>query len=338
MPDVRPPSAPGVPGRGQRRWLAGAVLPLVLACTAVATAQTAYPGKPIRLLVGYPPGGATDIAARIVAQKLTERLGQPVFVDNLPGAGGIIASDKVAKAAPDGYTLVLANTAHGINPSLYKELPYDAVTSFAPVIKLADLTLVLVVNPALPVRSVGELVALAKARPGELHYASSGVGQSLHLAGEMFKSMAGVDIVHVPYKGSAPARTDLLAGQVEMMFESAIGVVPFVQGGRLRALGVSGARRSPALPEVPTLSEAGVPGFEASGWLGILAPAGTPVAIVRRLNAEVSAVLGLPDVNAQLAGSGAEVATGSPEQFASFIADEIAKWAKIVRATGLKGE
>jgi len=323
--------------RGLRRALAGVVMPLALACT-VAGAQTAYPAKPIRLMVGYPPGGATDIAARIVAQKLGERLGQPVVVDNLPGAGGIIASDKVAKAAPDGYTLVLANTAHGINPSLYKELPYDAVTSFAPVIKLADLTLVLVVNPALPVRSVGELVALAKARPGELHYASSGVGQSLHLAGEMFKSMAGVDIVHVPYKGSAPARTDLLAGQVEMMFESAIGVVPFVQGGRLRALGVSGARRSPALPEVPTLSEAGVPGFEASGWLGILAPAGTPVAIVRRLNAEVSAVLALSDVNAQLAGSGAEVATGSPEQFASFIADEIAKWAKIVRATGLKGE
>ena len=323
--------------RGRRARLACALLLLALICTA-AGAQTAYPSKPIRLLVGYPPGGATDIVARILAQKLGERLGQPVVVDNLPGAGGIIATDKAAKAAPDGYTLLLANTAHGINPSLYKSLPYDAVASFAPVIKVADLTLVLVVNPAFPARSVRELIALAKARPGELHYASSGVGQSLHLAAELMKSMAGVDIVHVPYKGSAPARADLLAGQVEMMFESAIGVMPFVQAGRLRALGVSGAQRSPAMPDVPTLSEAGVAGYEASGWLGILAPAGTPAAIVASLNADMNAVLRQADVSGLLADNGADVAGGSPDQFAAFVATEIAKWAKVVKATGIKPE
>jgi tripartite-type tricarboxylate transporter receptor subunit TctC len=323
--------------RGRRAWLACAVLLLALTCP-VAGAQTAYPNKPIRLLVGYPPGGATDIVARIVAQKLGERLGQPVVVDNLPGAGGIIASEKVAKAAPDGYTLVLTNTAHGINPSLHTSLPYDTVASFAPVIKLADLTLVLVVTPTFPARSVGELVALARSRPGALHFASSGVGQSLHLAGELLKSMAGIDIVHVPYKGGAPARAALLAGQVEMMFESAIGVLPFVQAGRLRALGVSGAQRSPAMPDVPTLAEAGVPGFEASGWLGILAPAGTPAAIVAGLNADVNAVLRQADVSAQLAGNGADVAGGSPEQFAAFVAAEIEKWARVVKATGLKAE
>jgi len=318
-------------------WLACALMLLALT-SSVAGAQTAYPNRSIRLLVGYPPGGATDIVARILAQKLGERLGQPVVVDNLPGAGGIIATDKAAKAAPDGYTLLLANTAHGINPSLYKSLPYDAVASFAPVIKVADLTLVLVVNPAFPARSVRELIALAKARPGELHYASSGVGQSLHLAAELMKSMAGVDIVHVPYKGSAPARADLLAGQVEMMFESAIGVMPFVQAGRLRALGVSGAQRSPAMPDVPTLSEAGVAGYEASGWLGILAPAGTPAAIVASLNADMNAVLRQADVSGLLADNGADVAGGSPDQFAAFVAAEIAKWAKVVRATGLKAE
>lgn len=320
-----------------RPWLVCVAGLLALAC-ADAGAQAAYPSRPIRLLVGYPPGGATDITARIVAQKLGDRLGQPVVVENVPGAGGILASDKVAKAAPDGYMLVFTNTAHGVNPSLYKALPYDAVTSFAPVVRIADLTLVLVVNPALRVRSVGELIALAKAKPGELNFASSGNGQSLHLAGELFKSMAGIDIVHVPYKGSAPARADLLAGQVQMMFESAIGVLPFVQSGRLLALGVTGVRRSPALPDVPTLSEAGVPGYEASGWIGILAPAGTPPAIVRSLNAEVNAVLGSPEVRSQLAGNGADVAGGSPEQFAIFIQGEMAKWATVVKASGLRIE
>lgn len=320
-----------------RPWLARAVGLLALVCIA-ANAQTGYPTRPIRLLVGYPPGGATDITARILAQRLGDSLGAPVVVENLPGAGGILASEKVAKATPDGYTLVFTNTAHGVNPSLYKSLPYDAVTSFAPVVKVADLTLVLVVNPALSARSVGELIALAKARPGELNFASSGNGQSLHLAGELLKSMAGIDIVHVPYKGSAPARADLLSGQVQLMFESAIGVLPFVQSGRLRALGVSGARRSPALPDVPTVSEAGVPGYEASGWLGILAPAGTPPAVVRHLNAEVNAVLGSPDVRGRLASNGADVAGGSPEAFAAFIESEMAKWSGIVKATGLRVE
>ena len=298
--------------------------------------SAAYPNKPLRFVVGYPAGGATDIIARLVAQKLTGSLGQQVLVDNRPGAGGIIGSDIVAKATPDGYTIVLVTTSHGVNPSLYRKLPYDTAKDFAPITQVASLQLVLVVNPSLPVRSVKELIALAKAKPGQLNYGSSGSGQSLHLAAELFKTLAGVDIVHVPYKGAAPARTDLLAGQVQMMFESMIGVLPVVKSGRLRALAVSGARRSPATPDIPTMAEAGVPGYEASGWVGILAPAGTPKAIVTRLNREVVNVLNRADVRELFANRGAEPVGSTPEQFGDFTKAQFAKWAKVVKASGAR--
>lgn len=305
---------------------------LVLSASACAD----YPSKPIRFMVGYPAGGATDIIARIIGPKLTEYLGQQVVVDNRPGAGGIIASEVVAKAAPDGHTILLVTTSHGVNPTLYRKLPYDSVTSFAPVTQVAALQLVLVVNPALPARSVKELVELAKSRPGQFSFASSGSGQSLHLAAELFKTLAGIDIVHIPYKGSAPARTDLLGGQVQMMFESMIGVLPFVTSGKLRALAVSGAKRSPAAPNIPTMAEAGVPGYEASGWVGVLAPAGTPNAITSRLNIETVKALQTPEVNERFASNGAESVGSTPAQFSEFIKTEIAKWSKVVKASGAR--
>ncbi len=308
----------------------------VLSPAASAARSAAYPTKPIRFVVGYPPGGATDIIARVVAQKLTDSLGQQVLVDNRPGAGGIIGSDITAKATPDGYTIVLVTTSHGVNPSLYSKLPYDTIKSFAPVTQVASLQLVLVVNPSLPAKSVKELIALAKAKPGQINFASSGAGQSLHLAAELFKTMAGIDIVHIPFKGSAPARTDLLAGQVQMMFESMIGVLPFVTAGKLRALAVSGARRSPAAPQIPTMAEAGVPGYEASGWVGVLAPAQTQKTIVTKLNGEIVNVLNMPDVRERLRNSGAEPVGSTPVQFTDFIKAEVAKWAKVVKASGAR--
>jgi len=303
-----------------------------------AAGAPAYPVRPIRFVVGYPPGGATDIIARAVALRLTDALGQQVLVDNRPGAGGILGSDIVARATPDGYTILLATTSHGVNPSLYAKLPYDTVKSFAPVTQVASLQQVLVVNPALPVKSVADLIALAKAKPGQLNFASSGAGQALHLAGELFKTLAGIDIVHVPYKGGAPARTDLLAGQVHMMFESMISVMPFVAGGKLRALAVSGAKRSPAAPGLPTMAEAGVPGFDSSGWVGVLAPAGTPAPVVGRLHKETVGVLAQADVRERLASSGGEVVGSTPEAFAEFIRQQLATWAKVVKASGAKIE
>lgn len=304
-----------------------------------ATAQsgaTSYPSRPIRFVVGYPPGGATDLIARALAVKLSEALAQQVLVDNRPGAGGIVGTEIVAKAAPDGHTIILVTTSHGVNPSLYSKLPYDSVKSFTPVTQVASLQLLLVVNPSMPVRSVKDLIALAKSKPGELNFGSSGSGQSLHLAGELFKTMAGIDIVHVPYKGSAPARTDLLAGQIHMMFESMIGVLPFVTSGRLRALAVSGAKRSPAAPDIPTMAEAGVPGYDASGWVGVLGPAGMPRPIVERLNGEIVAILNTPETRERLAKSGAEVVGSSPEEFARFIERQLTTWARVVKASGAK--
>lgn len=295
-----------------------------------------FPNRPLRFVVGYPPGGATDIIARLLGHRLTDALGQQVLIDNRPGASGIVGTDIIAKATPDGYSIVLVTTSHGINPSLYPKLPYDSVKSFAPITQVATLQQVLVVNPSLPAKTLKELIALAKAQPGKLNFASSGSGQALHLSGELFKSLAGIDIVHVPYKGSAPARSDLLGGQVQMMFESMIGVLPFVTSGKLRAIAVSGARRSDAAPQIPTMSEAGVPGFEASAWVGVLAPAGTPKAIVGRLNSDFVKILKIPDVKEMLARSGAETVGSTPEQFASFIKAQIAKWSKVVKASGVR--
>ena len=319
------------------------VLPLVaiVACTATAGSALgqapAYPAKPIRLVVPFPPGGATDILARDVAQKLTEAWGQSVVVDNRPGAGGNIGAELVAKAAPDGYTLLMGTVGtHAINASLYAKMPYDHIKDFAPVILVAGVPNVLVVNPALPVNSVAELIAYAKANPGKLNFASSGNGTSIHLSGELFKVMAGVQMTHVPYKGSAPAVQDLISGQVQLMFDNLPPSLPQIKAGKLRALAVTSTTRAPALPDVPTMAEAGLPGFEASSWFGVLAPAGTPPAIVAKLNAEIAKWLATPEAKERLSKQGANAAGGSPEDFVKHIAAETTKWAKVVKDSGAK--
>jgi len=303
-----------------------------------AQAQT-YPTKPIRLVVPFPAGGTTDILARAVAQKLSETLGQQVIVDNRPGAGGNIGSELVARSAPDGYTLLMGTVGtHAINVSLYPKLPYDPVKDFTPIVLVAGVPNVLVVNPSLPARSVAELIAYAKANPGKLNFASSGSGTSIHLSGELFKVLTGVQMTHVPYKGSAPALTDLVGGQVQLMFDNLPSSLAFIKAGKLRALAVTSKTRAAALPDVPTMVEAGVPDFEASSWFGILAPAGTPRDIVVRINAEVAKWLATPDAREKLAGQGAIAAGGAPEDFARHIASETAKWARVVKASGAKVE
>jgi len=316
-----------------QRWAVGAVLVLL----ATGAWGQAYPAKPIRLVVPFPAGGTTDILARAVGQKLTEAWGQPVVVDNRPGAGGNIGSELVAKAAPDGYTLLMGTVGtHAINASLYAKMPYDHIKDFAPVILVAGVPNVLVVNPAVPVNSVQELIAYAKANPGRLNFASSGSGTSIHLSGELFKVMAGVQMTHIPYKGSSPALQDLIGGQVQLMFDNLPSALPQIKGGKLRALAVTSATRAAALPDVPTVAEAGLPGFEASSWFGVLAPAGTPVAIIARLNAEIAKWLASPEAREKLAGQGANAAGGSPEDFAKHIAAETAKWQKVVKESGAK--
>jgi len=310
-----------------------------LAAPVYAQAPAAdFPNRPMRFVVGYPPGGATDIIARIVGQKVAESTGQNVLVDNRPGAGGILGTDIIAKATPDGYSYVLVTTSHGINPSLYPKLPYDSVKDFTAITQIATLQQILVVNPSLGVSNLKELIALAKAQPGKLNFASSGSGQALHLSGELLKSMAGINIVHIPYKGSAPARADLLAGQVQMMFESAIGVLPFVRSGKLRPIAVSGAQRSDAAPDIPTMSEAGLPGFEASAWVGVMGPAKLPRAITNKLSAEFSKAVKLPDVRQQFAKSGAEPVGSTPEEFTKYVNAQLIKWAKVVKESGAKLE
>ena len=310
----------------------------LLALPAIANAQTpAYPTKPIRLVVPFPAGGATDILAREVAKHLTETWGQSVVVDNRPGAGGNIGSELVAKAAPDGYTLEMGTVGtHAINASLYSKMPYDHVKDFVPVILVAGVPNVLVVNPSVPVNSVQELIAYAKANPGKLNFASSGSGTSIHLSGELFKVMAGVQMTHVPYKGSAPALQDLLGGQVQLMFDNLPPSLPQIKAGKLRALAVTSATRAPALPDIPTIAESGLPGFEASSWFGVLAPAGTSPAIVAKLNAEIAKWLASPEAKEKLAAVGANIAGGTPEDFARHIQAETAKWAKVVKESGAK--
>jgi tripartite-type tricarboxylate transporter receptor subunit TctC len=309
-----------------------------LALAGSAKAQD-YPSKPIRLVVPFAAGGATDVLARLVGERLTASLGQQVVVDNRPGAGGNIGSDLVARAEPDGYTILMgAVGTHAINPSLYPKMPYDPVKDFAPVTLVASVPNVLVVNPEVPANSVQELIDLAKAKPGELNFASSGNGTSIHLSGELFKAMTGTDIVHVPYKGSGPAVTDLLGGQVQMMFDNMPSSLPHVKAGKLRALGVTSAKRSPALPEVPTIAEAGVPGYDATSWFGILAPAGTPEPVVMRLQGAIVQALGEPEMRQRMADLGAEPVGDTPAEFGQFIAAELAKWAKVVNDAGVKLE
>ena len=310
----------------------------ILTPQAVAAAD-AYPSRPVRFVVAFPPGGGTDIIARSIAQKLAERIAQQVVVDNRPGAGGNIGTDIVAKSAPDGYTLLMGSAGPlAINASLFAKMPFDPIKDLAPVTLAASTPNVLVVHPSLRAATVKELIALAKARPGEINFASSGHGTPAHLAGELFNSMAGVRMVHVPYKGAAPALADLLGGQVQLMFSTMPPALPHVKAGKLRALAVTSAKRSPAAPELPTVDEIALPGFEANTWHGVVVPAGTPGAVVARLNREIVAILHLPDVIERLSGQGAEPVGSTPEEFAAYIRAETVKWARVVRESGAKAE
>jgi tripartite-type tricarboxylate transporter receptor subunit TctC len=314
---------------------------LVAALVAVATCATAqtYPTRPIRLVVPFPPGGTTDILAREAGERLSVTLGQPVVIDNRPGAGGNIGADIVAKSAPDGYTLLMATVGtHAINPSLYSKMPYDHIKDFAPVVLVAGVPNVLEVTPSLPVNSVADLIKLAKEKPGQLNFASSGNGTSIHLSGELFKSMAGVNMTHIPYKGSAPALADLVGGQVQLMFDNLPSSLPQIKAGKLRAIAVTSAQRAPALPNIPTIAESGLPGYEASSWFGIAAPRGTPGEIIETLNRESNAGLADPAIKDRLLDMGGMLLTGSPADFGKLIANETEKWGKVIREAGIKAE
>ena len=301
-------------------------------------AQSNYPDKPLRIVVGFPPGSAPDIAARLLGQKLAESLGKPVLIENVTGAAGNIAADRVAKAAPDGYTLALAANAQiTVNPSLYK-LPYDPIRDFAPVSLVYSTSSILAVNASVPAKSVRELVALARAQPGSLTFASGGSGSSPHLAAELFKSMAGIEVREVPYKGVVAAIPDLLGGRVTMMFPPIAVILPMVRDGKLRALAVTSLKRSPVVPELPTIDESGYPGFEATLWGGLLAPAGTAPAVVRKLHLETANALAQTDIRAKLAELGLEIVGNSPDEFAAIIRSEIPKWANLIKASGIKPE
>ena len=308
---------------------------LALVVTSGAFAQN-YPAKPLRLVLPYPPGGGTDVIARPLAQKLTENLGQQVIVDNRGGAGGNIGMELVAKSPPDGYTLLFALTAqYAVNPSLYPKLAYDPARDYAPISLLANAPYLLVVHPSLPAKSVAGLIALVKARPGQLAYSSSGNGSGAHLAGEMLRSLARLDITHVPYKGAGPAMPDLIAGQVQLSFVTYTAAGPHIKTARLRALGVTTARRSPTLPELPAIAET-VPGYDSAVWYGFAAPAGTPVEIVARLNSEVLRVLAAPDFRTRITLEAVAPIGSSPEEFGNFIKSEIVRWAKVVKDSGAK--
>lgn len=319
----------------RRHLLAAAGAALCLAVPAFAQAQ-AYPTKPVKLVVPYPPGGPTDIVARLVAQKLSDAMGQQFIVDNRAGAGGNPGAELVARSPADGYTLVVATTAHAINPSLFKNLGYSLSKDFAPVSQLTSGPLVIVANPSLPANNVAELIALAKAKPGELNFASSGNGQSTHLSAELFASMAGVKMKHIPYKGSAPALTDTMGGQTHLMFDTMLSAMPHVKGGKLKALAVTSAARSPVAPDVPTVAESGLPGYEAIAWNGLLAPAGTPPEVLARLSAELKKVLATPEVKDKFEAQGFAASWNSPEDFGRFMTAEVDKWAKVVKVSGAK--
>ena len=312
---------------------------LLLLAASTAMAQ-GFPPRPVRIIVPYPPGSGTDIVARILGQKLSEGWGQQVIVDNRPGAGAIIGVDAVAKAAPDGYTIGIADTGPlAINPALYAKLPYHPVRDFAPVTVVATLPFMLVVHPSVPARNVAELVALAKAKPGQINYASVGNGSAVHLATELFKSRAGIDLTHIPYKGSAPALQGLLAGEASVMFVNLLSAMPLVKAGKLRALAAAPAARIGALPDLPTIAEAGVPGYAFEAWFGIVAPAGTPKPVVDRLNQELRRVIALPEVRDLLVNKGGFEPVGSTvESFTSLIPAEMERWGKLVRETGAKVE
>jgi len=308
-----------------------------VAFSAVVHAQ-AFPSKPLRLVVPFPPGAGTDMFARVLAHKLSESLGQPVVVDNRPGGGATIGTDIVAKSPPDGYTLLLSTTSHAINPSVYSKLPYDTLRDFATVTQVATVPIVLVVHPSLPVTTAQELVALARSRPGELNVGSSSSGTVFHLAAELLKSTAGIDMVHVPFKGGSPALAALLANQVNVLFETSLTVGPQAKAGKLRPLAVGGLKRSSAMPELPTLAESGFPGFSAENWYGVYVPAGTPREIVKRLNRDIVNALSQPDVRERFASQGAELIGNTPEQHEEFLKAEMAKWARIARLADARAD
>jgi tripartite-type tricarboxylate transporter receptor subunit TctC len=301
-------------------------------------AQGQYPSHPIRLIVPFPPGGSNDIVARMVATQLGERLGQQVVIDNRGGAGGVLGTDLAAKSPPDGYTLLLISVAYAFGPALYKNLPYDPERAFAPVGILGSGAAALTVHPSLPVNTVRELIALAKAKPGALNYASAGVGSLQHLACALFMIQAGIDVVHVPYKGGGPAMADVIAGQAQIVMPSLIQVVPHIKSGRLRVLGTSGTRRSAVLPDVPTIAEAGVPGYEAHNWWGLLAPAGTPAPAIDKLHRELTSVLASRETEKRFETEGAEVVRMTPAEFGEFISAELVKWSRVAREVGIKAE
>ncbi|MDB5793780.1 MAG: hypothetical protein JWR25_159 [Noviherbaspirillum sp.] len=299
-----------------------------------------YPNKPIKLIVPYTAGGGYDVVARLLAQRLSERWGQQVLVDNRAGANGNIGAGMVAKADPDGYTLLLGGIGpNAINPSIYGDKTgYDAIKDFAPVMLVATFQNIVVVNSSVPVKSIKELIALAKAKPGEINYASAGSGSTQHLSAELFKTMAGVELTHIPYKGSAPAQAALLANEVSLMFNSTPTTLPHIKTGRLRGLAVTAQRRSPEAPDLPTVAEAGVPGYEVIGWYGVLAPPGTPRQIVAKINGELDKILQMPTTKTRFKELGVETDGGSPEQFGEFIKKEVAKWAKVVKDSGAKAD
>jgi tripartite-type tricarboxylate transporter receptor subunit TctC len=318
-----------------KRAFALAVAATLAAAASEASAQ-AYPNRPVRILVPFPAGAGVDIVARMLGLPLTDLWGQATVVDNRPGAGGTIACELAAKAAPDGYTLLLGNiSTFAMAPSLYKKVNYDPVQSFAPITLVNTSANVLVAHPSVPAATTQALIALAKAKPGQINYASAGSGTSPHLAAELFKSMAGVDLVHVPYKGSPQALTDLLGGQTQIMFASLVSALPHIRQARLRALGVTSLKRAAALPDLPAISEAGLRGYDVSVWMGIVAPAGTPPAIIAQLNRQIAALLQSPDIRERLAVQGLEAASNSPAEFRTYIASEVRKWAVVIKQAGV---
>jgi tripartite-type tricarboxylate transporter receptor subunit TctC len=294
-------------------------------------AQGAFPARAVRVIVPFPPGGGTDIISRTVAQKLNETWGQPVIIDNRGGANGIIGTDLGAKAKPDGYTLLVVIATHAINPSLYRKLPYDTATDFVPITLMAQYPFILTIHPSVPARTVREFIALAKTKPGQLSYASSGNGSGPHLGFELFKSTAKIDVVHVPYKGAGPANLDLIAGQVQAMFNNFLAAMPQIKGGKLRVLAVTSDKRSAVMPELPTLAESGLARFDVTGWYALLAPAGTPREIVSKVHGDVAGALRAPAVHSRLSNEGAEPVGSTPEQFAAFLRAEIQKWERVIR-------
>ncbi|TMH29750.1 MAG: tripartite tricarboxylate transporter substrate binding protein [Betaproteobacteria bacterium] len=312
-------------------------LGVAIALHGAAQAQE-YPSRPVKIIVPFAPGGSADVYARFIGQRLQDALGQSFVVDNRPGAGSIIGSDAVAKSAPDGYTLLLMSNTHTVNESLIPNKPFQLMRDFAPIAPINSADLVLVAKAALPANNIGELIRLAKAKPGELTYASSGPGTPYHMAGELFKAMAGVSILHIPYKGSSGARTDVLGGQVDLMFDAIATMSEHVRSGKVKALATTGKSRSAVMPDVPTVAESGVAGYEATIWLGLLAPKGTPAAIVNRLNAEVSKIASNPEVRKAWEAQGATPMVMGVDEFTRYLTDDIVKWARIVKISGAKAE